>query len=700
MSSATELERIYTLVPAAKRLYELLPAIHRIRDAEQGYPLLELLAVIAEQVAAMEENLDQLYDDQFIETCAPWVAPYIGDLIGYRTLHGKAPKVASPRADVANTIRYRRRKGTASMLEQMAHDVTSWPSRAVEFFQMLGWTQHMNHLRPDAHYAPDLRNWEKLHWRDTAFDTIAHTVDVRRISTGAARHNIPNIGLYLWRVRAFPLTRSPAVADLDVDAKRCFRFNPLGSDMALYNKPETEEEISHLAEPRNVPMPLARRWLKAHLDDYYGPGKSITIELDGNPPQLITRNNICICDLSDIKDSGGKTTWAHLPTVGSGQCWEELPSATQLVAIDPVLGRIAFAKEQKTPPLVSFHYGFTTAIGGGEYERGDPSSLADQTVQGGAALQPAFDAVKDGGTIEVVDSRRYEETPSITVNDATVDAHGKIVGKTVVLRSKNGARPLLKAKGDITLTLGKESTLILDGWVISGGTLKIDGNKPCHLILRDCTLVPGKDDAPGLVINNAFAKVDLERCITAPLHIVADAEISLRDCVVDATAQNLIAFRGPGADALAPGGALTMESCTVIGKVHTQQFTLASDCIFAAELDAGDTWKAPLWAERRQQGCARFSYVPPGSRTPRRYHCQPEGDDQQTWPEFTSLRYGDPGYCQLLQSVSDKIRRGAHDESEMGVLHGLYQPQREINLRVRVEEYLRFGLEAGLIYGS
>ena len=84
------------------------------------------------------------------------MAPYIGDLIGYRTLHGVVPNVASPRADVANTIRYRRRKGTASMLEQLARDVTGWPARAAEFFQLLGWTQNMNHLRTHAHYAPNL----------------------------------------------------------------------------------------------------------------------------------------------------------------------------------------------------------------------------------------------------------------------------------------------------------------------------------------------------------------------------------------------------------------------------------------------------------------------------------------------------------------------------------------------------------------
>ena len=70
--------------PEAEKLYNLLPALYRIRDAEQGGPLRALCAVIAEEIAVLRENLDQLYDDQFIETCAEWVAPYIGDLIGYR----------------------------------------------------------------------------------------------------------------------------------------------------------------------------------------------------------------------------------------------------------------------------------------------------------------------------------------------------------------------------------------------------------------------------------------------------------------------------------------------------------------------------------------------------------------------------------------------------------------------------------------
>ena len=63
-----------------------------------------------------------------------------GHLVGYRTLHGVSGRIGSPRAEVANTIAYRRRKGTASMLEQLARDVTGGDARVVEFFQRLGWS--------------------------------------------------------------------------------------------------------------------------------------------------------------------------------------------------------------------------------------------------------------------------------------------------------------------------------------------------------------------------------------------------------------------------------------------------------------------------------------------------------------------------------------------------------------------------------
>src|SRR5690606_17264575 len=103
----------------AEEIYNLLPAVHRTQDAAQGHALKQLIEVLAAQVAVLEENFEQLYDNHFVETAAPWALPYVGDLLGIRGLPSESMAV-SPRAEVAHTIAYRRRKGTAPMLELLA----------------------------------------------------------------------------------------------------------------------------------------------------------------------------------------------------------------------------------------------------------------------------------------------------------------------------------------------------------------------------------------------------------------------------------------------------------------------------------------------------------------------------------------------------------------------------------------------------
>ena len=318
------------LTPTGQRLFDLLPVVHRLRDADQGNVLRELLEVLAGQVDVLSEEISQLYDDQFIETCTRWVAPYIGDLIGYRVLHGVVPEIASPRAEVANTIAYRRRKGTAAVLEQLAHDVTGWPARAVEFFERVVTTQYMNHPRPNARATVDMRNHEALAWmgqQDAAFDDFAHTGDVRRINAEQpatrGRHNVMNVAIFLWRTEAVPVARSPLIEHAD---GRRFRFDALGADEPLFGLPRTEEEITHLAETFDVPLPLGRRFLADHVGAYYGARRSILLEHQQGTaePTPIALADVRICDLSDVP---GGTSWAHEPPSGK-------------VAIDPVLGRV------------------------------------------------------------------------------------------------------------------------------------------------------------------------------------------------------------------------------------------------------------------------------------------------------------------------------------------------------------------------
>jgi hypothetical protein len=69
-------------------------------------------------------------------------------------------------------------------------------------------------------------------------------------------------------------------------------------------------------------------------------------------------------------------------------------------------------------------------------------------------------------------------------------------------------------------------------------------------------------------------------------------------------------------------------------------------------------------------------------------------------PRFNSVRYGRPDYAQLADLCAEEIKRGADDESEMGVFHDLFNPQREANLRARLDEYTPAGMQAGIIFES
>lgn len=651
----------------SSQLYELLPAIYRIRDEEQGRPLAELLDVIGDQAAILEESLRRLYDDQFVETCAPWVLPYIGDLLG---VTGLPTEPLSPRAEVAHTIAYRRRKGTAAMLEQLARDVTGLPARADECFELLATTQYLNHLRPESRSFLSLGNTARLEHLGGPFErlpgetTLTHAVDVRRIASGRGRYNIPNVAVFLWRLRALRLTRSPAVP-ASPGHKRRFLFSPLGHDAPLFSRPQTEDVFTHLAEPLNVPEPISRRAFHGAVAEYYGDDRSLLLERPGptraDEPVDVPVSEIVVCDLSD---------------------WTEPPAGK--VAVDPVLGRMAFPADEPRPPLATFHQGFPGPRGGGEYSRvlagGEPVLRVAATHDDAApfsTIQDALDALPaGGGVVEIADSGRYEESLAI---DAS--------GGTVVLRAAAGRRPSVVLTGDLHLKGGPGDAVALDGLLVSGGQVVVDPDGLGRLEVRHCTLVPS---VAGLLVHAPNTDVEIEHSIVGGIRAAVDARVRVTSSIVDATAEANVAYADPAGTGF--GAPLRAEQVTVIGQVKTDQLELASNSLFLSSVQA----------RRRQQGCARFSYLSPGSQTPRRFRCQPatDADAARVRPMLTSTRYGDPGYCQLSVRSAPEIRRGADDESELGAFHDLYLPQREAHLRARLDEYLRFGLEAGVFYAT
>jgi hypothetical protein len=243
-------------------LFDRLPEIYRTRDAEQTPQdqLRAYLAAIEGPFGAIHEHIAQLYEDLFIDTCDDWVIPYIADLLGTTHLKGEARTL---RADVADTIALRRRKGTLGAIERLAVNLTGWACRAVELRENLGWSQHLNHQRPDAGGEPPygaltltrfavprggtapIRDPAALALLGTPFDTFAYTADVKPAVDDARHINLPNLAIFLWRLAAYRLQRvlplAQGISDLGAQpagrARFALRFDlhPLNIPVRLFN---------------------------------------------------------------------------------------------------------------------------------------------------------------------------------------------------------------------------------------------------------------------------------------------------------------------------------------------------------------------------------------------------------------------------------------------------------------------------------
>ena len=213
-------------------LYRRLPEIYRIKDQDlpekylyeggrvEAYQLRSYLEPVEDMFSAIHENIESLYHDLFIETCDDWVIPYIADLLGTSHLSGD---VWTRRADVADTIALRRRKGTLGAIELLAFILTKWGVHSVELLENMVWNQHLNHQRPDEGGPPpyslptvlrgtpirggtvNLRDPSVLAQLNTPFDPFAHVADVQPHETGQVRYNLPNLAIYLWRLKAYRL---------------------------------------------------------------------------------------------------------------------------------------------------------------------------------------------------------------------------------------------------------------------------------------------------------------------------------------------------------------------------------------------------------------------------------------------------------------------------------------------------------------
>jgi hypothetical protein len=634
---------------------------------------------------------------------------------------GSLAERLAPRADVAATVTNRRRKGTLPLLENIAHTVADWPARAVEFQPLLTAYQPVRlypgdddgvsrRLASTKARLIDVRRGSELDLLGTPFDDFAHAAGAPRISSarGRGRYSPPAVGLFVWRLKPYSITRAPAYC---IDrARNLFTFSILGNDSPLVTKPVPEPSATHIATADNVPGLIRRRALEDRLTDYYGPGKSFQIWRD-REDHPVPPGDIVVADLSD---------------------WTYRPQRKQ-VAVDPVLGRIAFGSRSapKRGVWVSYHYAFSDDLGGGEYPRERPEPADESVYRVGPGErdhkimdayqrwrdEKASDETKTNAVIEITDSGAYQEQTEFILDH----------GDRLEVRAAEGVRPVIRLldwysnRPDALIVEAnppcdddetdechrpKPPRLVLDGLLITGRGVHVSGPMG-ELVIRHCTLVPGwtlepdcrpaQPEEPSLILENTTACVQIERSILGTILVITgevDADplrIHLADSVLDATGRDREALSAP--DCRHAHAVVSIQRSTVFGEVHTHAISLGENTIFDGRVQVA----------RRGIGCLRFCYVPPESRTPPRYRCQPDLvgaspiERRRVRPRFTSVHYGTPAYTRLSARCAPEITRGAEDGSELGVFHDLFQPQREDNLLARLEEFLPAGMDAGII---
>jgi hypothetical protein len=459
------------------RLWDSLPEVYRALDSVDDTvagPLRELLNRIGAQAAVVRRSIDGLWADQFIETCADWVVPYLGALVGASEVVGLDPR--GQRLDVANTISWRRRKGTVPTAAAVARDITGWDSHVVEGFRRLARTRHDLDPPPGAAGRTealtrtpaggfaDLRSAPGALLSGGPFDQAFHHADLRRGSDAVGHLCADKLVVYCWRLVSLEVTGVTPVPVAGQPGE--YVFDPTGREIPLFLSPPGRSANADGTRPWEVPGPL-------------------TAAVDR------------------IMASAG------------------VPAAYQFAgaeaaAVTPESGRFRLAAAGGQDLAVSYSYGLGGPIGAGTgaLTARTPLGVAgERLVAGGAGLDEALAGARPGDTVTLADSRTYAAVSEVTCAPADGDADSSAAGATAVgpssgrpltVRARPGERPLIRFPGQHrpgerpqwVFRGGQGARLVLDGLFVSGGDIVLQGPFE-HVKIVGCTFDPGTlDDGP------------------------------------------------------------------------------------------------------------------------------------------------------------------------------------------------------------
>lgn len=733
-----EFERHY-----AEKIWELIPEVYKNEDGLADVPnqLRALVEVLAGQAAIQRRSIDRLLADSRIEEADDWAVAYIGQLLGTR--FGNPLNSAGRRADVRNTLGYRRRAGTVRLVEALARDIARWDARISEGFRRLVRLPHGldQDFRPGPVTGtppggfPDLRRVRIGDVVDTAFDDMAHFPDFRPGPGRRGLYNIPRANLFLYRVEARRLEQFDPVR-LD---GRHFVLDPSGrGNVALFQPGERNLDDCDAPAEWQLQMPISCRRLGAVR--YVLPAsaagngtnwdKLVGRAFDTLEELLAAAADVSAGSLAALPDAALDRTSlkAHLldPTAGGGLAlkltpsgsppllhglapaglanWADgvTPSSAVVAMVDPEHGLVQLVASATSLDVGLMHYGQYLGLGAGTHDR---SASIPAGTGPAAVLTPDWTTLS--GNLRFADSRTYRPSTT-TANLLTVTADTTIWALDqrrpyVVLEPAAGTNVIsIHGQGGLPgrdllingLWLGQQ----LSGAALTGGLaiIRLTGNWN-KVELQHVTLDPGgvKAALAPVVGKDAWEAGD-------PIpHVRLEIAGVVEELVISNSIIGSLFDPNP---ATTPGHA----GCSAARVTITDSIVQSRDGELAIDVPGGDfvierttvlggcrigraeisnaIIAGPIEVQDPQGSCLRFSAYAGGTRVPGPYRCVSYTPEQ--WKGmFVSRRFGDWNYAMLPLDAPVEIAEGAEHGAEMGAYYEALFPIRRNDLYAKIAEF-------------
>ncbi|HEY0044663.1 MAG TPA: phage tail protein [Allosphingosinicella sp.] len=509
-------------------LYALLPEYYRTRDAETRFALRALTEVLDGPRRRVEADIEALYQDWFVETCADWVLPYLARLVGLDQLSELA---ADRRVLVADSIGFARRKGTHPALEHALAALTGWPVQ-VAFRAGSGGTG------AEAGAGAVARYWDEPVYR------------LREVTPHCA-----GFGRY--------------------------RFHPMGIDCPLFAAPRPYAGMEAVFDrSADAPVPLAGGADAATI----ARALSIGVENEEGAFDHIAPERMALADLGDWRVPAHAQAHVFIDPLRGRFLLAQAPRGRIAVGFAYAApGNVGGGPYERllSPPDEGCWVAYVHSDARPDI-KADTPVVAYRTLAG--ALE-AFRAVPTDGVIRILDSGTYD-LEGCQVGAASVCAHDPNAPRRLAIEALSGESPTLRG----TLRLADAGTglqVSLNGlWI--DGRVEIEGEVEARI--AHCTVHHASErhkerhpaePAPSPAIHTtapqgAAPKLSLHACLTGPLSLAVETLLDASDCAIDGRGLGLAISGGAGA---------RFARCTLLGGAALGSVS-AFDTLFAEPLSA------------------------------------------------------------------------------------------------------------------